>query len=174
MKNSAIKILIIGPFPEPITGNSIANKVAYEGLSGKPGIKASKINTSTSFFDERVGFFSIQKLLNSIRFNLQAYKIISSDVVYITPGQSFLGIVKYAILIFAAKLLNRKLVLHIHGNYLRQEYQNINSFKKSITSDALMPSDILVKLRMSQKSMVTSSVEPPRARLISPFNSKST
>ncbi len=141
MKSSTLKILIIGPFLSPLPGNSISNKVAYEGLSGKPGIKASKINTSTSFFDERVGFFSIQKLLNSIRFNLQVYKIISSDVVYITPGQSFLGIVKYAILIFATKLLNRKLVLHIHGNYLRQEYQNINSFKKSIAKFILGQAD---------------------------------
>jgi len=141
MKESILDVLIIGPFPNPITGNSIANKVAFEGLMSRPGIKVRKINTSTSFFDEKVGFFSIRKLFNSLKFNLQGYKIIQSNIVYITPGQSFLGILKYAILIFIAKLLKRKIILHVHGNYLWQEYQNLNPIKKYIAKFILSLAD---------------------------------
>ena len=48
------RLLIIGPFPEPITGNSLSNKVVYEGFRKKEMFTVEKINTSLTFFDEAV------------------------------------------------------------------------------------------------------------------------
>ncbi|WP_406685333.1 glycosyltransferase family 4 protein [Seonamhaeicola sp. MEBiC1930] len=130
-------VLIIGPFPKPITGNSIANKVVFEGLNKKKGVKVRRINSSTSFFDEKVGVFSFKKAFNSLRFNFEGYKIFRSDIVYITPGQSFLGVLKYAFLIWFSKALRKKVVLHIHGNYLRDEYRSISRIKKRVARSIL-------------------------------------
>ena len=46
------KVLIIGPFPPPITGNGLSNKVVYEGAKEKEDLIADKISTSSKKFDE--------------------------------------------------------------------------------------------------------------------------
>ena len=61
MNVSKKKITIVGPFPDPITGNSFANQMAYEGLARRDFFKMKSINTSLPFFDEEVGVFSIRK-----------------------------------------------------------------------------------------------------------------
>lgn len=148
-------ILLIGPFPKPITGNSIANKMVFQGLHKKPNIKVDIINSATSFFDEKVGFFSFKKLINSIRFNFEAYKILQSNVVYITPGQTFFGILKYSFLIFTAKVLRKRIVIHIHGNYLKEEYNTINKLKKITVKNILALADAGIVLSESLKPNLT-------------------
>lgn len=163
------KILVIGPFPNPITGNSIANKVVYEGLKKNIKIQVKKIDTSTSFFDEKVGTFSIKKLLNSIRFNLEAYKILGSNVIYITPGQSFLGVLKFGFFICIAKLFRKKIVLHIHGNYLHQEYQRLNRLRKKIVKSILSLSNSGIVLSESLKPNLTPFLDTQKINVIYNF-----
>ncbi|WP_400075810.1 glycosyltransferase family 4 protein [Winogradskyella sp. R77965] len=140
-------ILIVGPFPKPITGNSLANQILFDGLSKKENVKVRRVNSSTSFFDEKVGSFSLKKAFNGIRFNLQIYKIFQSNAVYVTPGQSFFGVLKYGVIILTSKMLKRKIIIHIHGNYLREEYKRIGKLKKII---------VKVILRMADKGIVLS------------------
>ena len=60
------KVLIIGPFPPPITGNGLSNKVVYEGAKEKEDIITDRISTSSKKFDESVGSFSFKE--NRFRF----------------------------------------------------------------------------------------------------------
>lgn len=140
MKRSKIKILFVGPFPNPITGNSIANLAAYEGFKEK-GYIVGLINSSLSFFDENVGVFSLKKLFYAIKFNFQAYKVARFDIVYITPGQTFFGVLKYALIIFIAKILKKKIIIHIHGNYLRKTLENLKGLEKYIVKKILGTAD---------------------------------
>ena len=48
------KILIIGPFPKPITGMSLANQIVKERLAETTTFKVSIINTSYVKFDEKI------------------------------------------------------------------------------------------------------------------------
>ena len=48
------KVLIIGPFPNPISGVSIANKVVEEILNADLNFIVEKINTSYPIFDEQI------------------------------------------------------------------------------------------------------------------------
>ena len=59
--NSKISILLIGPFPEPLSGVSIANQVVNEVLSEDSQLEVDLINTSYSIFDEEIGKFSFKK-----------------------------------------------------------------------------------------------------------------
>lgn len=136
-----LKILFIGPFPEPITGNSLSNKVVFDGFAARKGYSVNHINTSLNFFDENVGAFSFNKLFQSIRFNLQFYKIFFSNVVYITPGQTFFGVLKYSIFIFLARLSQKKIIIHIHGNHLQKSYNDAKSIKKKLIKKVLSMAD---------------------------------
>ena len=58
--NSKISILLIGPFPGPLSGVSIANQVVSEVLSDDSQFEVDIINTSYSRFDEEIGKFSFK------------------------------------------------------------------------------------------------------------------
>ncbi|MBT8273430.1 MAG: glycosyltransferase family 4 protein [Bacteroidia bacterium] len=135
------RLLLIGPFPEPITGNSLSNKIVFEGFNGKPDFKVKRVNTSLNFFDENVGSFSFRKLIQSIKHNLQCYKVVFTDIVYITPGQTFFGILKYGLFIALAKLSMKRIIIHIHGNHLHKSYSNFSPSKKGIAKFILGKAD---------------------------------
>lgn len=125
-------VLVVGPLPKPTTGVSLANQVVVDNLSQKPNFKVRFINTSYNKFEESLGSFSISKLLFYLKINLHSYKIFASNIVYITPGQTFFGVLKYAWIIFLTRLLRKELIIHVHGNYLGKEYVQLKGLKKRL------------------------------------------
>ena len=130
--NSKISILIIGPFPEPLSGVSIANQVVNEVLSEDSQFEVDLINTSYSIFDEEIGKFSFKKAFFYLTLNLNIFKIFKHKIIYITPGQTFYGILKYGFFIILGSVFRKELIIHIHGNHLGQEYKSLNGIKRNI------------------------------------------
>ncbi|WP_088324538.1 glycosyltransferase family 4 protein [Polaribacter tangerinus] len=126
------KVLIIGPFPNPISGVSLANKVVKEILEHSGEFNTSIVNTSYPFFEDSVGSFSVRKLLFFLRLNLEIFKIFKSSIVYITPGQTFFGITKYSLFILLSSILKKELIIHVHGNFLGTQYKQLTGLKKKI------------------------------------------
>ncbi|AJR04764.1 glycosyltransferase [Siansivirga zeaxanthinifaciens] len=131
-KNKRNKLLLIGPLPEPTTGVSLANKVVLEKLKEINSHRIETINTSYNKFEENLGAFSLKKALFFFKLNFQAYKILKVDMVYITPGQTFFGVIKYAIFILLSKLLGKEIIIHVHGNYLGKEFSQLKGIRKTI------------------------------------------
>ncbi|MEP3837376.1 MAG: glycosyltransferase family 4 protein [Algibacter sp.] len=145
------RILLIGPLPEPTTGVALANKVVVYSLGAQNNFEVDVINTSYNKFDENLGAFSFSKLIFFLKLNFSAYKIFKADIVYITPGQTFFGVVKYAFFILLSRLLGKELITHIHGNYVGKEYSLLKGFKKwvfkkllSKTSKGIVLSETLI------------------------------
>jgi glycosyltransferase involved in cell wall biosynthesis len=126
------KILLIGPFPEPISGVSLSNKVVQQILENDIENKVSIINTSYPFFKDSIGSFSLKKAFFFLKVNCKAFKIFQNDIIYTTPGQTFFGILKYAPFILISSFLNKELIIHVHGNYLGTQYKELKGFKKKI------------------------------------------
>ena len=126
------KILIIGPFPKPISGVSFANKVVKEVLDNSLEFKTDYINTSYPVFEDSVGSFSFKKAFFFLRINFNVLKVIGNDIIYITPGQTFFGIVKYTLFILLSSFLNKELIIHVHGNFLGLQYKKLGGIKKKI------------------------------------------
>lgn len=125
-----LKLLLIGPFPKPIHGCSLANEVLARGLE-KRNILFQIIDMSTDFSEE-IGTFSFKKVLHAFKNYLSILKVFKSDVVYLTPGQSFFGVLKYAPFIIMSRLLGKKIIFHVHGNHLWREFDELSQFKKKI------------------------------------------
>ena len=127
-----MQILVIGPFPDPIFGVSLSNMVLTNGLIQK-GLKVKTINTSSSnTFGSVQGEWNFRKL-SFLKHYLQLYKVLTSDVIYCTTGQTFFGILKYAPFVLLAKVLNRKSIVHVKGGYLKASYENMSYLKKKIS-----------------------------------------
>lgn len=125
-------ILVIGPMPEPTTGVSLANKVLVEGLRNEGSYQTKVINTSFAQFKEDLGKFSLSKFFFYLKQNLYIFKVFSVDIVYITPGQTFFGLIKYYLYFMFTKLLGKELIIHIHGNYVGKEYSLLKGVKKKL------------------------------------------
>ena len=132
-KNDEIKLTLIGPLPLPITGNSLVNKVILDTIPNFfPYYEIDFINTSYPTFKEDIGKFKLRKFLIYTKQYKEIYKLLKTDKVYITPGQTFFGILKYAPYILLSKFLDKELIIHIHGDYLWQEYNRLSGYKKKI------------------------------------------
>ncbi len=127
------KVLLIGPLPKPITGESICNELIATKLEDFSGdFKVDVIDTAHKSFHEQIGNFSLWKVLAGIKPYFKSHKIFKNDIVYITIGQTFLGVLKYAPFLLLADFLNKEIIIHVHGNYLGQQYQNLKGIKRKI------------------------------------------
>lgn len=130
------KVLIIGPLSPPITGVSICNDKIIQSID-RNSFKIDSINTANPNFNEALGKFSLDKLFKSVSSYFSMYKILFADVVYITIGQTFFGVLKYYPFLFFGKLLSKKVILHIHGNYLARQFNLLNGLKKYLFRSTL-------------------------------------
>lgn len=125
-------ILLIGPLPNPIDGCSYANKILCENLS-KKNIDYKVINTNSKIISSKQGNkFSLKKAFIFLKVYFEMYKIFLKKVIYITPGQTFYGLLKYSPFILTCWLLRKPYVIHVHGNHLGKEYEQLRGFKKII------------------------------------------
>ncbi|WP_439131145.1 glycosyltransferase family 4 protein [Polaribacter sp.] len=143
-------ILLIGPFPKPITGLSLANEILYKGLVEKNN-KVDFINMSYHRFEEVLGKFNFDKMLFFIKLNFKAFKIYNYDSIYITIGQSFFGVLKYALFFLVARIFNKSITVHLHGNQLRKMYEKQSFLKNKLVKSILQLSNYGIVLSNSLK-----------------------
>jgi glycosyltransferase involved in cell wall biosynthesis len=124
------RIILIGPFPNPISGVALANQVVKEIIENSNDFTLDTINTSYNLFEDAIGSFSFKKFIYFLKINLSVFKVFKNDIVYITPGQTFFGIAKYTLFILFSSILNKELIIHVHGNFLGTQYQQLAGIKK--------------------------------------------
>jgi glycosyltransferase involved in cell wall biosynthesis len=164
-----MNIVMIGPFPNPINGCSLANKILYRFLQNS-GNKITFINTSTQTLSSRQGnFFSVKKFLSFLINYTDIHKIIKADVVYITPGQTFFGLTKYSPFMSFALLLNKPYVLHLHGNYLGNEYKQLKGLKKIIFKKYINKCSAAIVLSDSLRTNFKDLLHPSKVFVVENF-----
>tara|TARA_Y100000815_G_scaffold255070_1_gene261630 strand:+ start:6015 stop:7097 length:1083 start_codon:yes stop_codon:yes gene_type:complete len=122
-------ILLIGTFPPPISGVSLANLVLRKGLQIR-GINVGFINTENQTkIKGNTGSISLDKFKVLISY-FQIYKIPFYRIVNITIGQTFFGVCKYLPFLLITKIFRIPTIVHLHGGYLKNEFENQSVIKK--------------------------------------------
>lgn len=151
------KILMIGPFPGSLNGQTIANQTVYEGLKAEYDV--DRINTlkENNFTDKsKQGKFILNKFLRISKELLNENKKIligNYDVVYMTSGQSFLGFMRFAPYMLACITKGIPYYNHIHGGYFRKMYDSQSKFKQKLLDFFIKKSTGMIILGNSLKSM---------------------
>ncbi|WP_075591516.1 glycosyltransferase family 4 protein [Labilibacter marinus] len=139
-----MKVLLIGPMPNPITGVSLANKVVVDYLSTfHENVRIDFINTNFNIVEEKekIGRLSLKKGLFYFRLYKYVGRIRKYDKIYITTGQTFFGVLKYFIFFLIAKFYSKELIVHIHGNHVWKEYTELLGLKRKIFFKTLSMAD---------------------------------
>ena len=160
-------VLLIGPFPKPITGLSLANEILLKGL--RKNNKVDYINMSYYRFEENIGKFNFLKFFFFLKLNFKAFKIYNYDSIYITIGQSFLGIVKYSFYFFLCKVFNKNVVIHLHGNQLGEMYRNQSFFKRKLIKSILSISNYGIVLSNSLRHNLFFFLKPKNIFVVENF-----
>lgn len=124
-----MRVIIVGPFPDPIDGCSYANQVLLLSLRSR-GLAVHALDTADRVISGQHGRFSLKKVLSFSVAYLGLPRVARADVVYLTPGQTFFGLLKYAPFMVLAKLLRKPYVLHLHGNHLGAHYARLTGLKR--------------------------------------------
>lgn len=91
------------------------------------------INTNTAEINGEQGHrFSWRKAIAFLHTYAGLKKVGKADVVYLTPGQTFFGLLKYAPFMLACLLLRTPYVIHVHGNHLGTHYAQLGGMKRCI------------------------------------------
>jgi len=138
-----MRILMIGPFPPPIHGMSLANRMLRDGLVER-GHQVETLNTRTEIsfgnlknqgrFTPKRFFGSVSQILKGIFRILFGPRL---DVVYITPAQSEWGYLKYTPFIFSSALRGVRVFIHIHGGYFRTMFDASKGWKRRLIKMSL-------------------------------------
>lgn len=163
-----MKILIIGPLEKPITGVTVSNDLLYSVLQ-KMNFKVDCINTSLPFFQESVGRFSLRKVLYNLSMYLNIYKVFNSSILYITPGQSFFGVVKYLPYICMGALFRKEVIFHLHGNAILDTYLKLKGLKKRIYKYTIRTCTKGIVLSNSLKQNLEPFIEKSNIYVVSNF-----
>ncbi len=127
-----MKVLMIGPFPPVVNGVTICNEYLFRSLTAN-GLNVSRINTETGKIASLQGDkISIRKILAFLTIYLEIFKTFSNDVMYLTTGQTFWGVVKYLPFVMVCRLARIPYVLHVHGAYMCIAYLKLTGSKKAV------------------------------------------
>ncbi|GGF60900.1 glycosyltransferase family 4 protein [Wenyingzhuangia marina] len=132
------KVLFFGPYPFPITGQSISFREVYDNF------RSDKILFDTTKYGDH-------KLLNSLHSLMMlpfVFMFFRFDKVYFTCTRSKLGFIKDFQLLLFCKIFNKKVINHLHGADFNSFINNSKWLKKVIkwayqiidTSIVLLPS----------------------------------
>lgn len=160
------KILLLGPFPignKGLNGQTLANQTLYEGL--KRDYLVEYINTSKEleFNNKREqGKFKLGKFLKIfLSFFSEIFHILFSkyDVIYMTPGQSFLGFMRFSPYMILGFIKKIPCYIHIHGGNFRNVYNNLSIKKQNILNYFLKRLSGVIVLGNSLRSMFKGLIE---------------
>ncbi len=128
MKLTYKRVLIVGPVPPPINGNSVMTKRVYDLLSKK--YRLQLINSSI----DNASASAVTKALTYARLYLQCYKIFMGGVIYISMGMTFWGTIRDMIFILLGRVFGKKVVIHLHGNMTHAVYVGLRGTRRWIYS----------------------------------------
>lgn len=144
------KILMIGQFPPPITGEGVVNLKVKDVLFNN-GHMVEVIDSSLISNASDVGSFRFIKLFKLLKiYFVFLLRVFGCSVVYITPGQTFFGVLRTFPIIVFSTMLNKKVILHWHGYGLLcflKKYSSLGFFIfNSRVVNILLTEDIKMKI----------------------------
>ena len=124
------KLLIIGGFPPPITGQKLNNQTVFREMDSR-GYKLSRINIRTQF-NKTVISRLVFSLISFFDYFLAIKRISQAEVAYLTISQSKYGFLRFVPFILLCLLFGKPYFLHLKGNLLPRTIDNASPSFRSL------------------------------------------
>jgi len=163
-----IKVLVVGPTPPPYHGVATFTRDLLAGAHD-PRFELLHLDTSDRRDASNIGTCD----LTNIRLGLTnlaqlAWRCARArpDIVYIPISQSVPGFLRDALFILQARLLRRRIVLHLHGGYFRQTYEAGNGLFRWLARLALRRAAAVIVLGEKFRPIFSGLVPAERVHVV--------
>lgn len=141
------KILVCGPRPKSeMTGVALAVELLIQGLVDAD---IPFVSVDTTFFNRtgRSGTFSSLRALETLLVILRVWCLLPlCRIYYTTMSTSVFGFARDYLTVLAAKLMGKRIVLHLHGGGFEGFYRNQSLFVQSLIRSNLRRVDTIIVL----------------------------
>ncbi|WP_188803016.1 glycosyltransferase family 4 protein [Sporolactobacillus putidus] len=122
------RLLVIGPVPPPIHGESLAIRHLTESEDTREKFQVTVINTNRKRVNSG-GKFSLIKIFQDIGSAIRVRRIVGkgqADIVYLSISQTKLGLIRDAVIILLVSGKVNQIVAHLHGNNLKNVLESLH------------------------------------------------
>jgi Glycosyltransferase len=124
-----VNILYIAPFPPPLTGQSLANKVLFKELNKFHNVDIIDLSNNNLKQEEK----SFQRIYQTFLLLIKVFKKKKKvDVIYFNLSQSILGNFKDLLIYLLCHNKLSRMVVHLHGGGLKQIIFDKNKLQYSL------------------------------------------
>lgn len=113
-----MRLLLLGPLPEPTTGHSLAFKVLRDQLAARHEVKTVNLSEPRMVRSSLPLTTAIRTLRRAVAIHRAGR---SSDVIYLTIAESLLGNLKDLLFYAVCFRRLRRFVIHLHGGSIRHD-----------------------------------------------------
>ena len=119
-------IIMVGPFPPPVTGLSTINEKLFNKVE-KHGINVIKLNTSPGTIDKNLNYI-LQRIKSILRVSLYLirYKVVNNTKLFCSVSGNF-GKIFEIIFVTISRIKKMKIYLHYHSFLYINNYQILAS-----------------------------------------------
>lgn len=147
------QLLLIGFLPPPVTGLSMAFNLLV--TASQHVFDLCILNLSTRDKQRQNGLLSFTRIIEILASILMALWFLITrpriSVVYLTMAQTPLGFFRDFLLIKLSSLFGKKIILHLHGGYFAQMYDQASPRLKNMIYSTLLQVDQVIVLGASLK-----------------------
>jgi glycosyltransferase involved in cell wall biosynthesis len=123
-----MNVLFIGTLSGAICGELKCNLKVADALRASSCVSHLYLVSSTisDFREDKIGGFKFSKLISMLKIYILFFRYLFSgvNVVYLTPGLTVMGLLRFVPLILFSRLLNKRIVCHFHGSRLTSTLQH--------------------------------------------------
>lgn len=161
------KILCCGPLPKGnVTGVGLAFELLVKGLKSSK-IPYCVVDAAFGGDVKNAGRFSFTRSYETILVILSVwFRLINCNIYYATMSTSFSGFWRDYLTIFAASLLKRRIIMHLHGGGFEDFYLSQNKWMKKRIKNTLKSTTNIVVLGELLKNQFTCVGEEVYDKLI--------
>lgn len=165
--NNKTEICLIGPFPPPINGNSLALQTIYDSKFLKSNYYFYRLNLSAKNKEHESMVKKIVRYLKlAFKLKIILRKNENIKIVYITVAQSFWGNIRDIIFIIISFKKKKKVITHLHGGYFRKYYENSSYIIKKINEHLLKKISCAIVLSNSLIKIYDGLVEKGKIKIV--------
>lgn len=143
-------LLIIGPSPPPYNGMSVATELVAKAMG--ESITYIHLDTADRRGLSNIGKLELGNVLLAAGHGTKCLWILLSkqpDVVYVPIAQAWLPFLRDCLFLIPAKLMRRKVIIHLHGGYFAEFYRKTSPLMRWIIRFALGGADRAIVLGRS-------------------------
>jgi glycosyltransferase involved in cell wall biosynthesis len=132
------RVLLVGQSPPPYNGMSVATELVKKALSG--AVAVTHLDTADRRSLANVGRLDFRNVLLAFMHGAKCLWILLSkrpEVVYVPISQAWLPFLRDCLFLIPARILGRKVIIHLHGGRFGQFYSETSPVMRVIIRYAI-------------------------------------